>query len=632
MLTGPTAIAGQAGVSDGRLDLLLDVGTYKLRLTGSPHTTGTVALSVTPFLDAAPPAGAPIRGTLDASLDDTQQRRYWLRVSDDTPIRLEAAGRALGDLRLFRDGRELVPLDPVHRVTEPVAGHSMTDLVLAGKLEPGTYALVAFGAPPRPWTDGAPATPFHLRSGASDALDSGFVAGRIGPFGSEIFSAGPAVGALRLDLPEPAAVTLSATVGDRTTRTSIERRSRAPLARLFHATGAASLVEVAGVEGQPFQLRAQSGTDTRASVGDGPYWMSIDATGLGGDEPPLTYVLTTRQGRDQPTVRASDTPQVGPGSAWRRRFNLRGAVSLAFNVTAPGPIAVRTGGVAVQADVGAFGGAFRARANGSSPGAWDLAAGFYVLRLVPARDGQGIVDVQIGPPGITAEVPPIAPTTADSALPIGLTTLSGQGTLEVFGTNAPGTMIGLLERPAPVALSDGPLVVTLAANAALDVPVRLPPDGTLVATEIGRAPVAMRFVPAAGLMAGAHRHGACHAGRPPPYRRPGLAASPADAHRDPAGGTAAEPAAARGRRHTIFRSCPRHHPVVRADRAVWRAAARGNAGAAAHHREPRQQFRPRSGQRRRQRRWPEHAGAAFPARRPLPASPWARPIPMAISA
>jgi hypothetical protein len=66
----------------------------------------------------------------------------------------------------------------------------------------------------------------------------------------------------------------------------------------------------------------------------------------------------------------------------------------------------------------------------------------------------------------------------------------------------------LLARRVPVDLWGGALTVTLSAGAALDVPVRLPADGALAATEIGAGPVPVTFDPVPGPMAG--RIGAAH--------------------------------------------------------------------------------------------------------------------------
>ncbi|HEY4173403.1 MAG TPA: lysozyme inhibitor LprI family protein, partial [Rhodopila sp.] len=154
ILTGPGDVAGVPGVQDGRLDALLDVGTYKLRVTSAKAATGTVALTVTPFHDAAPPTALPQPGfPRTTTLRDGEQRAYWLSVPPGGGVRIEAAGRALADLRLWRDGRELTALQPAAMRTEPVSGHPLTDLRLTGKVEPGTYLAVVYGGQSLPWTD-----------------------------------------------------------------------------------------------------------------------------------------------------------------------------------------------------------------------------------------------------------------------------------------------------------------------------------------------------------------------------------------------------------------------------------------------------------------------------------------------
>ncbi len=61
MITGPTPLAGAAGSKDGRLDLLLDTGTYKLRTHPAQNATGRVALHVAPFTPAGDTEIAPQR-------------------------------------------------------------------------------------------------------------------------------------------------------------------------------------------------------------------------------------------------------------------------------------------------------------------------------------------------------------------------------------------------------------------------------------------------------------------------------------------------------------------------------------------------------------------------------------------
>src|SRR6516162_8679521 len=46
MLTGPSDLAGEACAVDGRIDQLLDAGTYKLRLFGAAKAQGETRISV----------------------------------------------------------------------------------------------------------------------------------------------------------------------------------------------------------------------------------------------------------------------------------------------------------------------------------------------------------------------------------------------------------------------------------------------------------------------------------------------------------------------------------------------------------------------------------------------------------
>ena len=174
MLTGPSDVSGAAGSQDGRIDELLDVGVYKLLVSSAPGASGMVSVAVRPFHDAGPPSALPLWGqTSTATLADGEQRSFWLAVPTAGPVRIEAAGRSLADLRLWRDGRALTPLLPDVTPIEPVPGHALTDLLLTGSVEAGTYLVTAYGGPAATWTSNVDGQPFHIRSGVSDALEVG---------------------------------------------------------------------------------------------------------------------------------------------------------------------------------------------------------------------------------------------------------------------------------------------------------------------------------------------------------------------------------------------------------------------------------------------------------------------------
>ena len=167
---------------------MLDIGTYKLRAFGDPAATGDTTLTVTPFSEAGPAQRAPGYQPLATTLDDLHQRSWWLVVPDDSmPIQIEAAGRALGALKLWRDGRDLVALDEQTGSIASPPAHPLTSIVLTGRLPPGTYQITAYGGPPLPWTDGANDSPLYLRTGYGTDLLAGGATGQVGVFGTEQF-------------------------------------------------------------------------------------------------------------------------------------------------------------------------------------------------------------------------------------------------------------------------------------------------------------------------------------------------------------------------------------------------------------------------------------------------------------
>lgn len=467
MLTGPSDPAGAAGSQDGRLDPLLDVGTYKLRVMAAKGATGELALSVTPFHDAAPPAALPQPGQpLSVTLTDGEQRRFWLMVPPSGAVRIEAAGRALADLRLWRDGRVLSELQPAIAPIEPVPGHGLTDARLEGKVEPGTYLVVAYGGPATTWTDGDTAQPLDVRAGASDALEAGWAGGVIGPFGSEVFAVPANAARLRLSLPEPAAAEL----GTGRATASIARDSREPVARLAVEPGREATVTVRAAAGQRYTLRALERLGQTVDK-PGTYWVSALAEGAGGDEVPPTVLLERADRSGKPPRIVADTlPTLDANGGWHASFNLRGPTTLLARSTG-GPVALRTMGVPVR------GGRLNA----------DLPEGVYGLTLAPQEGARGAVEFILGPPGATPSLSAALPP--DPALPLGIQMVAPGEQLRLRGGAAPGLTLGLSARPVPVALAEGALAVTLNSGAGLTVPVRLATGGVLSVTELGAGPV-----------------------------------------------------------------------------------------------------------------------------------------------
>ena len=486
MMAGPAAPVGEAGVSDGRTDVLLDAGAYKLRTQPAPGATGDVALQALPFQDAAPPAAIPAPGaTASFTLDDLQQRAFWLLVGGDGAVRIDAAGRALADLRLWEGAGpaglgDLVPLEPSVREASSVPGHPMRGLSLRGKVAPGTYLLVAYGGPALAWADGSQEAPFHVRFGARPDLAEGWASGTVGPLGSELFAAPARANRFRLDLPAAAAALLD--VDGR--NAAIAPNSREPHAAVM--TGAnPALVEVVAAAGQSYALRAQETSSSTSVYGPGAFWVSAPMTGAGGEEAPPTALLVQGTGPQYGRILASTAPRVGPGVPWRTSFNVRGTTTLLLDTASGGLTVAGAEGLGLLP---------------VPPRTAQLPDGIVAYTMSPGPGRQGVVDLVFGAPGaaVGASVPNTAPAPrwpADPVLALGVRPLELSERLDLVSNQAPGLQAGLLARRVPVALAEGPLVVSQMPGTALAIPVQVAPGGTLRVSDPAAGVLPVAFAP-----------------------------------------------------------------------------------------------------------------------------------------
>ena len=211
-MAGSLGKAGEAGRESGRLDLFLDRGQYQVRVESAEKGTGKVKVTARSFLERR--AGAPVPRLVETrlvqeSLDDLEQVSYWLEIGARRGVRLEAAGRNLADLRLWRDGSWLEGVEPRCKSIQPVVGQPLLRCRLAAVLEPGLYLLTAYGGIAQPWAAGADDHPFYLRWGEPKLPESGRRRYVISPFGEDHFRLPDNVNFFRLELPEARPVSLA---------------------------------------------------------------------------------------------------------------------------------------------------------------------------------------------------------------------------------------------------------------------------------------------------------------------------------------------------------------------------------------------------------------------------------------
>jgi len=484
MISGPGETSGAAGQRDGRLDLLLDAGVYKLRVFGAKGAAGKARLAADAFQEQGAREALAGAKTFSAELGDLAQRSYSLEVGSSGRVAVEALGRGLRDLRLWKASGELVDLVPARAAIETKPGRQMTRLRLEGAVEPGRYVVTAYGGEAIVWPEGGAAQPFLLRLLEPGSLAAGVANGVIGPFGSARFEAPASYDTFRLELAKPIAARLEARRGEGGAPSSagIDKTSREPVVVVsLGGDGKTSgRIEVSGLEGQAFALRALRRASRAPIETEGPNLVALDVAGEGADEVPATALLAhTENGKTR--VLAADLPKLGGGRAYRGRFNLRGPTTLLFEVTDSGPVAINVKGPRVRAIIEPAFGAAAPRADGRLPSRYDLQAGFYALSLEPFEGAVGIVDLTLGPPGLAPDLP--SPPPARAVISFGEQKLDRSGSYFILANVAPGLLTGPRVIALPADLEKGAAPLWRPASTEYLLPVRTPRGGRILVVD-----------------------------------------------------------------------------------------------------------------------------------------------------
>ncbi|WP_371824240.1 hypothetical protein [Methylosinus sp. KRF6] len=483
MISGPGETSGVAGRRDGRLDLLLDAGVYKLRVFGAKGAVGKARLAAEAFQEQGAREALAPGATMSAELGDLAQRSYSLEVGSLGRVAVEALGRGLRDLRLWKASGELVDLSPTRATIETKPSRPMTRLRLEGAVEPGRYVATAYGGETIVWPEGGAAQPFLLRRLEPASLAAGVANGVIGPFGSARFEAPASYDAFRLELPEPVAARIEARRGEGASASAVLDKSNWEPVAVVSLGGdgkTPGVVEIFGLEGQAFSLRALRRASRAPIETAGPNLVALDVTGEGADEVPATALLArTENGKTR--ALAADLPRIGGGRAYRGRFNLRGPTTLLFEATDSGPVAINVEGPRLRALIEPAFGAAAPRADGRLPSRYDLQAGFYVLSLTPLEGAVGSVDLTLGAPGVAPELPPRPP--ARAIVSFGEQKLDRNASHFILANSAPGLLTGPRVIALPADLEKGAAPLWLPAATEYLLPVRTPRGGRILVVD-----------------------------------------------------------------------------------------------------------------------------------------------------
>ncbi|MCB9743418.1 MAG: hypothetical protein H6740_12520 [Alphaproteobacteria bacterium] len=499
-MTGPGPRAGHAGGEDGRIDLFLDRGRYKLRVDAVKDGKGEVRVEARPFeeLHAQPFPVMPELRVLEATLDDLEQRSWWLDTRSGARPALEVAGRNLHDLRIWRDGSWLVDALPSCQEVAPLEGKPLYRCTLSPALEPGLYLLVAYGGPDRPWSEDEDQHPLYLRSGIPELPEAGRMTAAVSPMGVDRYLVPKGPEYFRVELPKPEPASLSVReynasnpfeAGGRSAR--IEDESRLPVAEVNSSSRGQQVVNVSGEPGQPYVLQHFNAIRDTARVDPkAESWVATVHGGFAGDSIDATSILVWRPDQGSSSVSAADVIALDKERGWARRFNLLKPASLFVEVKVGGDYELRSTGTAARFRIEPF---FTSRpSNYKTPDwrygekvEWELDPGYYVLSMEPVDPG--IAQVQLGwdgwissaldavgmDPGIDPD-----PVRAGTQYPSVKPRASGHHVL--YLSQQPEVQAGLIERALPLDLEDA-LPLSLRPGDEPVLTAKFPERGRLVA-------------------------------------------------------------------------------------------------------------------------------------------------------
>lgn len=360
-MAGVIAERGIVGKEDGRIDIILDAGTYKVRTFSPSDGVGRLKLSLNSFhnenkkLDISK---IPVLGKFkieERSLKDYQQHSFWIETKNREPFIFEALGRNLSSCRLWHEGNWLTDILPKISTYEPQSGRPMTHVEFYQTIEPGLYLMQCYGGQALKWANDDKTNPFYARMGIPTLGDQGFKFIELSPFGRDFFVLSDKPDFFQLTRDEKELTLLSVKRWDfessrfRSDRyeseASITKKSRIPWCQTEGSKGRRQLVSITAKPGDTIKFtyfKRYDYSDFNSqmntwSAKQNKHWISSIESEGGIESIDLTGYIFNKKTKE---IIQAHTLEIGKGKALSRQINLQGDLSVVLKVNNNGTYTV----------------------------------------------------------------------------------------------------------------------------------------------------------------------------------------------------------------------------------------------------------------------------------------------------
>jgi hypothetical protein len=399
---------GTPGERNGRVDMFLDIGEYKITTQGPKNATADAVIAAMPFTYAAgsTPSFLVPNKENRLQLRDLEQCSFWFEATTDTTLYVEASGRYLADLRLWRDGDWLVQTQSTGFIARPKPETPLTGLIMTASVPKGNYMVAAYGGKGKDWALKSDDAPLYLQGYLETLNGNVTMAMTIPPKGYVRMQLSSLVRAVVVEEAERNLLVMEIS-GSGTD--SIFAKSATPRMMLSCRGGSrAQTLKISGTPGQPFTLQTLGGTDGISCNTGSSWWVSSVHTGnfrdqLGASGAIIGYrdsVLATGRIIRLDSVFAVCADTISPDKEIAKRFNFLSESMLTAYiwVESEGTYWISPGGVG-------FGWRFMRYYTSTPPdykspdmceksGSASLNRGLYILELHPKKKGAASLVIQ----------------------------------------------------------------------------------------------------------------------------------------------------------------------------------------------------------------------------------------------